>query len=88
MCLSVTPEGMTASGRLVSELTWVLVSQGEQLSLPGGELSDVSLHLGSDILQALGDGRQTLCAPDARGRDEESLHAGHLSRDSPQLVEA
>lgn len=79
----------TPSGRgLVRALTCALVSQGEQLGLPGGELSDVSPHLSSDILQALGDGRLVVCAPDARGWDEELLHAGHLSHYSPQLVEA
>lgn len=63
------------------------MSQGEQLGLPGGELGDARLHLSSDILQALGDGRLAVGAADARGRGEELLHAGHLSRDSSQLVE-
>lgn len=63
------------------------MSQGEQLCLPGGELSDVSFHLSSDILQALGDGGLVFCAADTCGWGEELLHTGHLSHHSSQLVE-
>lgn len=63
------------------------MSQGQQLGLPGGKLCDVSLHLSSDILQALGDGRLAVFAADTHGGGEELLHAGHLSRYSSQLVE-
>lgn len=65
----------------------MLVSQGEQLGLPGGELSDVSLHLSSDILQTLCDGWLAGCAADTHCRGEVLLHAGHLSHNSCQLVE-
>lgn len=59
-------------------LTCVLVSQREQLCLPGGELSDVSLHLSSDILQALCDGGLAVCAADTHCWGEEVLYTGHL----------
>lgn len=72
---------------LLSEFTCVLVSQGQHLRLPRGELGDASLHLSSDIPQALGDGRLAVCTADTSGRGEELLHAGHLSHYSFQLVE-
>lgn len=60
-------------------VTCMHVFQGHQLGPPGGELSDVSLHLSSDVLQALGDGWLAICTANAHGRHEELLHTGHLS---------
>lgn len=72
---------------LISEFTWVLVSHGQQLCLPCGEVCDAGLHLSSDILQGLGDGRLAVCAANTLGRGEELLYAGRLSHYSSQLVE-
>lgn len=72
---------------LLCGFTCVLVSQAEQLRLPRGELGYGGLYLSPDILQALCDGRPAVCAADTRGRGEELLHAGHLSRYGSQLVE-
>lgn len=68
-------------------LTIALRSQAQQLRLPGGEISEGALYLSSDILQALSDGWPVVCAAVAGGQGEELLHARHLSRHRPQLVE-
>lgn len=63
------------------------VFEGHQQGPPGGKLSDLILHLSSDVLEALGDGWLAGCTADTHDRREELLHAWHLSGYGPQMVE-
>ena len=67
--------------------TCKLVSQGELLGPPGGELHHTGVQLSSQVAEALADGGEVVSTAHAHRRGKHLLHVAHLGRHGAQPLQ-